>query len=94
MNAKIFFPACALIALLLIALSLVWPQGLGARSPAPFGHAIVLPDWYRMDRERTERQQHEAEQKAAQQRADAAASAAKASIEGRPDASEAAQSSR
>ena len=24
-----------------IALSLVWPQGLGARSPGPFGHTPV-----------------------------------------------------
>jgi hypothetical protein len=39
MRDHVFFPVMALIALALIALSLVWPQGLGARSPAPFGHA-------------------------------------------------------
>jgi hypothetical protein len=31
-------PLLGLAALAAIALSLVWPQGLGARSPAPFGH--------------------------------------------------------
>ena len=30
-----------LIAILLVALSLVWPQGQGARSPAPFGHPVA-----------------------------------------------------
>ena len=36
----------ALVAAGLIALAMVWPQGQGARSPAPFGHplaAIVQP---------------------------------------------------
>ncbi len=28
-------------AVLAIGLSLVWPQGLGDRSPAPFGHAPI-----------------------------------------------------
>jgi hypothetical protein len=79
MQAKIFFPAAAIIALLMIALSLVWPQGLGTRSLPPFGHAIEMPDYYRMVRERDERRQHEAEQKAEQAKADAAASAAAAS---------------
>lgn len=80
MNARIFFPAAALLALLMIALSLVWPQGIGVRSPAPFGHAIELPDYYRMVRERDARRKQEAEQKAANARADAAASAAAASV--------------
>ncbi len=39
MSDRVFYPLAALIALALIALSLVWPQGLGAPSPAPFGHA-------------------------------------------------------
>ena len=30
-------PFLALVALAAIALSMVWPQGLGARSPEPFG---------------------------------------------------------
>jgi hypothetical protein len=31
----------ALIAILMIALSLVWPQAGGRRSPKPFGHATA-----------------------------------------------------
>ena len=30
-----------LAALMMIALALVWPQGLGARSPWPFGHPLA-----------------------------------------------------
>lgn len=32
----------ALAAAMVIALALVWPQGVGARSPGPFGHDPVL----------------------------------------------------
>jgi hypothetical protein len=39
MSDRVFFPLLALIAAAMIALSMVWPQGLGSRSPAPFGHA-------------------------------------------------------
>ena len=35
-------PVLGLAALGAIVLAMVWPQGLGARSPAPFGHAPVL----------------------------------------------------
>jgi hypothetical protein len=35
---RLYMPLLGLAALAAIALSLVWPQGLGARSPAPFGH--------------------------------------------------------
>jgi hypothetical protein len=41
---RLFLPFLGLAALAAIALSLVWPQGLGARSPAPFGH---LPEQQR-----------------------------------------------
>ena len=34
---RLYLPFLGLLALVAIALSLVWPQGLGARSPAPFG---------------------------------------------------------
>jgi len=34
-------PALALIAVGLVALALVWPQGQGAQSPAPFGHPVA-----------------------------------------------------
>ncbi len=37
---RIFFPLCILAAVAMIALALVWPQGMGARSPAPFGHPV------------------------------------------------------
>lgn len=37
---RIFFPLCLLAAVLMVGLALVWPQGQGARSPAPFGHAV------------------------------------------------------
>ena len=40
MPDQIAFPALALIAGGLIALALVWPQGQGAPSPAPFGHPL------------------------------------------------------
>lgn len=39
---RLFFPLLGLATVLVIALALVWPQGLGARSPGPFGHAPVL----------------------------------------------------
>jgi hypothetical protein len=31
----------ALAAAMVIALALVWPQGIGARSPGPFGHTPI-----------------------------------------------------
>ena len=34
---RLFFPALILLALLMVGLAMVWPQGLGARSPGPFG---------------------------------------------------------
>jgi hypothetical protein len=34
-------PALALIAAGVVALALVWPQGQGAQSPAPFGHPVA-----------------------------------------------------
>ena len=36
-----FYPLAILLAILMIALALVWPQGLGTRSPGPFGHAMA-----------------------------------------------------
>ncbi len=38
MRDRLLLPLIALAALAMISLSLVWPQGLGAPSPAPFGH--------------------------------------------------------
>ena len=37
MPDRLFFPLMALIAVAMVALALVWPQGLGARSPGPLG---------------------------------------------------------
>lgn len=37
MRDRLFFPALALTALAMVVLALVWPQGLGDRSPGPFG---------------------------------------------------------
>ena len=37
MPDAIAFPLIGLVAAGLIALAMVWPQGLGAPSPAPFG---------------------------------------------------------
>ncbi|MFT4076343.1 MAG: hypothetical protein QM647_12525 [Asticcacaulis sp.] len=79
MNPKIFYPAAALIALLMIALSFVWPQGLGQRSPAPFGHAIEKPDYYRMVRERDARRQKQEEDRARNDKMTADRQAAEAS---------------
>jgi len=39
MSDRFFFPLMTLVAVLMIALSLVWPQASGRRSPKPFGHA-------------------------------------------------------
>ncbi|MDP9103391.1 MAG: hypothetical protein M3N05_05225 [Pseudomonadota bacterium] len=39
MPDRIFYPLAALVAVGLIALGGVYPQGQGARSPKPFGHA-------------------------------------------------------
>jgi hypothetical protein len=41
MSDRVFFSVMGLAAGLMIALALVWPQGIGARSPGPFGHAPV-----------------------------------------------------
>jgi hypothetical protein len=39
---RFYLPLLALGAAAAVALALVWPQGLGDRSPAPFGHEPVL----------------------------------------------------
>ena len=44
MSDRLFFTLAGVVALCLISLALVWPQGLGARSPAPFGHAMGPAD--------------------------------------------------
>ena len=71
MNEKTFYIASAVVAVVLIAVSLVWPQGQGKPSPAPFGHAVIQPDYYRMVRERDQRKATEAAQKSADAKRDA-----------------------
>ena len=39
---RLYLPFLGLAAIAAVALAMVWPQGLGDRSPAPFGHAPVL----------------------------------------------------
>ena len=41
MSNRLFFPLIAVLALALVALAAVWPQGLGARSPGSFGHTPI-----------------------------------------------------
>ena len=41
MDDRLFFPLLALLVAAMIALALVWPQGQGAPSPPPFGHAVA-----------------------------------------------------
>jgi hypothetical protein len=38
---RLFLPFLGFAALAAIVFAMVWPQGLGARSPAPFGHTPV-----------------------------------------------------
>jgi hypothetical protein len=38
MPDRVFYPLAALTAVFLIALASVYPQGIGRRSPGPFGH--------------------------------------------------------
>lgn len=64
MNDKIFYPLAAIFAIVVIAFSLIWPQGMGKISPAPFGHAIELPDYFRAQHDKQLRQTKEAADKA------------------------------
>ncbi|MFN9925770.1 MAG: hypothetical protein ACK53I_02395 [Phenylobacterium sp.] len=61
---RLYLPLLALTAVAVVALGLVWPQGLGDRSPAPFGHEPIqrTPEMQaRMQR------QHEASMRRAEQ---------------------------
>ena len=44
MSDRLFFIVSASTAAAMVALALVWPQGTGARSPDPFGHALIQPE--------------------------------------------------
>ena len=67
---RLFFGGLALLCLAMIALALVWPQGQGARSPAPFGHAVVIPDYVKVDEKKVQaRREAVAAARRAQERA-------------------------
>jgi hypothetical protein len=38
---RLYLPMLGVLAVAVVALALVWPQGLGDRSPGPFGHTPV-----------------------------------------------------
>jgi len=79
MPDRIFMPLLALIGLALVALSLVWPQGYGARSPGPFGSVPIqqTPEMRaKIQREKDAAALHE--QQARQQVSDAREAAATA----------------
>lgn len=75
LDDRIFYPAAIVVAVLLILISLVWPQGLGLRSPPPFGHPVQLPDYFRMVHDQKARQKKLAADKVERERAQAAAQA-------------------
>ena len=39
---RLYLPMLAVLTVLAVALAAVWPQGLGDRSPPPFGHFPAL----------------------------------------------------
>jgi hypothetical protein len=41
MSDRVFFGAAALVAVAMIAMALVWPQGQGAQSPGPFKQPLA-----------------------------------------------------
>lgn len=75
MSDRLFYPLAALVAVAMIALGLMWPQGFGARSPAPFGHAVEVPDYVVAERK-----------KAAEEAAKAQAAAAAPAAQPAPEA--------
>jgi hypothetical protein len=65
---RLYMPILGLAAALAVVLALVWPQGLGARSPAPFGHTPVQQTpavRAAMRRETEDAQKHVAQARAA-----------------------------
>jgi hypothetical protein len=54
LSDRVFYPASAGLAVLMIALALVWPQGEGRRSPGIFGHKEVIPSGFEMKKRRDE----------------------------------------
>jgi hypothetical protein len=65
---RFYLPFLGLATAAVIALALVWPQGLGARSPTPFGHTPVQE---RADVKAAMARENDAVQQRAQQTRDA-----------------------
>ncbi|ODT86269.1 hypothetical protein [Phenylobacterium sp. SCN 70-31] len=61
---RFYLPILALAAAAAIALAMVWPQGLGDRSPAPFGREPVQRT---AEMQAQMQRQHEAAQRRAEQ---------------------------
>mgnify|MGYP003348202342 CR=1 FL=1 len=61
---RFYLPLLALSAAAAIALAMVWPQGLGDRSPAPFGHTPLqqTPEMQAAMRRETEAAQKRVDQ--------------------------------
>jgi len=59
LSDRVFFPACGTLAMLMVALALVWPQGEGARSPWLFGHTATIPSWVAAKKRREEMKTHQ-----------------------------------
>jgi hypothetical protein len=61
---RFYLPLLGLAAVAALGLSLVWPQGLGDRSPAPFGHEPVQrsPEMQAAMRRETEAAQRRVDQ--------------------------------
>jgi hypothetical protein len=61
---RLYLPLLALAALAAIALAVMWPQGLGDRAPAPFGHEPVqrTPEMQAAMRRETEAAQRRVDQ--------------------------------
>ena len=82
MSDRLFFGGLTLVAAALIALAMVWPQGLGARSPGPFGS---VPVQQRPEVQAAMRREAAANN-ARLQKAREAVAAARAATEGAPPA--------
>jgi hypothetical protein len=78
MSDRVFFGGLALAAAALVALAMVWPQGLGSRSPGPFGS---VPVQQRPEVQAAMRREAEADN-ARRQKAREAVAAARAAAEG------------
>ena len=90
MSDRLFFSLAALAALLMIGLALVWPQGLGRRSPEPFGGPEVAPAYVEANRRKAEAEARAAAERAARQAVAAAARARSQSDDAVDDVDEAA----